>query len=62
MQEESSIFNGLRKKEYGYCKNEELATLGVLAMLPVDIDSLINDVIQVDNYLSTISLIVAQQA
>ncbi|MHC1723540.1 MAG: DUF4003 family protein [Aminipila sp.] len=48
-----ALFNGLREKGYGYGKNEELATLGVLAMLPVDIDSLINDVIQVDNYLST---------
>lgn len=48
-----ALFNGLKEQGYRYGKNEELATLGVLAMLPTDTDSLINDIIEVDNYLST---------
>ncbi|MBN7772303.1 DUF4003 family protein [Clostridium aminobutyricum] len=47
-----ALFNSLKEKGYRYGKNEELATLGVLAMLPADSDSVINDVIEVDNYLS----------
>lgn len=48
-----SLFNDLKEKGYRYGTNYELATLGVLAMLPTDNVSVINDIIDVDNFLTT---------
>lgn len=47
-----TLFNDLKKKGYRYGTNYELATLGVLAMIPADRAAVINDIIEVDNFLS----------
>ncbi len=46
------IYNKLLDKKYKYGKGYELASLGVLAMLPVHVDVIINDLIYVDSFLS----------
>lgn len=45
------IFEGLRTQGYRYGTNYELATLGVLALLNTDVEQLIGDMIEVDEYL-----------
>ncbi|WP_304509497.1 DUF4003 family protein [Anaerotignum sp.] len=47
-----ALFNDLQEKGYRYGTNYELATLGVLAMLPKDSHSVIDDIIDVDHFLS----------
>lgn len=47
-----AIFNDLQKKGYRYGTTYELATLGILAMLPTDSDSVVNDIMDVDHFLS----------
>ncbi len=47
------IYHGLRARGYKYGTGYELATLGVLAMLPVEFEQIIQDVIDVDHFLSS---------
>lgn len=47
-----SLFHALKQRGYKYSTDYELATLGILAMLPVAQDEIINDVILVDRFLS----------
>lgn len=47
-----NLFNELKAKGYKYGTEYELATLGILAMLPVDREAIIQDMIEVDDYLS----------
>ena len=47
------MFDKLRARGYKYGTEYELATLGVLAMLPADREAVIQDVIEVDDYLAT---------
>lgn len=46
------LYQGLRQKGYKYGKEYELAILGVLALLPVDLNTVTMDVIEVDNFLA----------
>lgn len=46
------LFNGLRKAGYRYGTSYELATLGVLALLPFELQPLMTDIMEVDDYLS----------
>ena len=46
------LYRGLKDRGYSYGKSYELATLGVLALLPVEMTSLINDIIDADDFLS----------
>jgi len=46
------LYRGLKNKGSAYGKHYELSTLGVLALLPVDMTSLITDIIEVDDFLS----------
>lgn len=46
------LYHGLREKKYKYGLNYELATLGVLALLPQGKAAVMADLIEVDNYLS----------
>lgn len=46
------IFNGLKARGYKYGTEYELATLGVLALLPVDVATIINEMIEIDSFLS----------
>lgn len=46
------LYNTLKDKGYKYGTRYELASLGILAMLPVNIDVIINDLIYVDKFLS----------
>ncbi len=46
------FYNTLKDKGYKYGTGYELASLGVLAMLPVHMDVIINDLIHVDKFLS----------
>lgn len=45
------IYNSLKNHGYKYGTNYELATLGVLALLDVNIEILVEDMIKVDNFL-----------
>ncbi len=47
-----SLFNSLKEKGYKYGTNYELASLGVLALLPVEEKVLVQQIIEVDDYLS----------
>ena len=47
-----ALFDELKARGYKYGTEYELATLGVLAMLPADRDTIIQDVIDVDTFLS----------
>ena len=46
------LYRGLKNRGYSYGKSYELATLGVLALPPVEMTSLINDIIDADDFLS----------
>ncbi len=48
-----SLYNILRDKGYKYGKGYDLASLGVLAMLPMDTDILLEDIICIDTFLGT---------
>lgn len=48
-----SLYNVLYAKGLHYGKNYELATLGVLALLDVELQVLVNDIAEVDAYLAT---------
>ena len=48
------IYNALKGKGYPYGKTYELSTLGMLAMLDIDEDTLINEIIEVDEYLKNV--------
>lgn len=48
-----NLFNELKAKGYKYGTGYELATLGIMAMLPVGRESLMQDLIEVDGYLAT---------
>lgn len=45
------LYNGLKARGCRYGTGYELATLGVLAMLPVELDQIIQDIIDVDRFL-----------
>lgn len=45
------IYNNLRNHGYKYGTSYELSTLGVLALLDIDVEILIEDMIEVDNFL-----------
>ena len=47
-----SFYNQLREQGYRYGTNFELPTLGVLAMIPADRDTLIRELAEVDSFLS----------
>lgn len=47
------LYNALCAKGLHYGKNYELATLGVLALVDVDLQVLVNDIAEVDAYLAT---------
>ncbi|MBQ7956305.1 MAG: DUF4003 domain-containing protein [Lachnospiraceae bacterium] len=47
-----SLYEGLRTKGCKYGTDYELATLGVLALLPVDDTTIINEMVEVDNFLA----------
>lgn len=47
------LFYALKARGYKYGTEYELATLGVLAMLPADRDAVIADMIEVDSFLAT---------
>ena len=46
------LFNRLKAKGYYYGTGNELPTLGVLALLPVDLSVIVEDLIEVDAFLS----------
>ena len=46
------LFHGLKNKGYKYGTDYELATLGVLALLPADQAAVMEDIIEVDDFLS----------
>lgn len=46
------LYKGLKKQGYKYGTSYELATLGILALLPVDADSVMRDITEADDYLS----------
>jgi len=46
------IFLRLKMKGYKYGTEYELATLGVLALLPIEVDTIVNEMIEVDQFLS----------
>lgn len=46
------LFDGLKEKGYRYGTSYELATLGVLALLPADLDAVTSDIMEVDDFLS----------
>lgn len=46
------LFNRLRARRYNYGTGDELATLGVLALLPVDLSVIVEDLIEVDTFLA----------
>lgn len=46
------IFDGLKAKGRKYGTSYELATLGVLAALPIDVETIVQDIIDVDDFLS----------
>lgn len=47
-----ALFNDLKEKKHKYGTDYTLATLGVAAMLPTDIKYVMNDIIDVDDFLS----------
>ncbi|MBS7525192.1 DUF4003 domain-containing protein [Fusibacter paucivorans] len=47
-----TLFNALKERGRKYGTNYELATLGVLAMIPADEASVIDDILSVDRFLS----------
>lgn len=47
------LFNGLKARGYKYGTDYELATLGVLAMLPVELEQVMTDIIAADDFLAT---------
>lgn len=46
------LYEKLKAKGYKYGKGYELATLGVLASLPVELDRIVDDMIEVDEFLA----------
>lgn len=46
------LFNCLKARRYNYGTGNELATLGVLALLPVDLSQVVDDLVEVDDFLS----------
>ncbi|MGN0400381.1 MAG: DUF4003 family protein [Blautia sp.] len=46
------LFHGLKARGYKYGTDYELATLGILALLPTDLDSVMTDIMEVDDFLS----------
>lgn len=46
------MINGLKNKGYKYGTDYELATLGVLALLPADQGAVMEDIIEIDDFLS----------
>ena len=46
------LYRGLKEKGYRYGVSYELATLGVLALLPADLHSVMTDIMEVDDFLS----------
>ena len=46
------LFYKLKDQGYKYGTGYELATLGVLAMLPADLDTIADDIVQVAEYLA----------
>ncbi|MGN0324073.1 MAG: DUF4003 family protein [Oliverpabstia sp.] len=47
------LFCNLKARGYKYGTDYELATLGILALLPTDSDTIMTDIMEVDDFLST---------
>ena len=48
-----TLYNTLKSKGYKYGKGYDLASIGILAMLPLTLDKIIEDLVYLDNFLST---------